>query len=59
MGLFCCICGSVSVWELWWVAAEGEGCDDDGGFRIVVPELNPVEQPNPGVDTGSVACRAH
>ncbi len=21
MGLFCCMCGSVSAWELWWVAA--------------------------------------
>ena len=24
MSLFCSICGSVSAWELWWVAAEGE-----------------------------------
>ena len=24
MGLSCCMCGSVSAWEPWWVAAEGE-----------------------------------
>ena len=59
MGLSCCMGGSVSAWELWWVAAEGEECEGDEGVGAVVPELNPAEQANLGVGTGSVACRAH
>jgi hypothetical protein len=29
MSLSCCICGSGSAWESWWVAAEGEHCEGD------------------------------
>ena len=37
MSLSCCICGSVSAWELWWVASEGEECEGDEGFGAACP----------------------
>ena len=43
MSLFCWICGSGSAWELWWVAAEGEHCEGDEGFRAVEPERDSGE----------------
>jgi len=49
MSLFCCICGSVSAWELWWVAAEGEQGEGDEGLGAVEPERDPGEQPDLGV----------
>jgi hypothetical protein len=36
MALSCSIRGSVSSWELWWVAAEGEECEGDEGFGSAV-----------------------
>ncbi len=59
MWLFCSTCGSVSAWELWWVAAEGEECDGDDGFGALESEPNPAEQANLGIGTGSVTGRAH
>ena len=41
MWLSCSMCGSVSVWELWWVAAEAEECEGDDGFGSVERERDP------------------
>jgi hypothetical protein len=41
MGLSCCMCGLVSAWEPWWVAAEGEECEGDEGFGSVERERDP------------------
>jgi hypothetical protein len=43
MALSCCICGSVSAGELWWVASEGEECEGDEGFGTVEPERDAGE----------------
>ena len=49
MWLSCWMCGSVSVWELWWVAAEGEECEGDEGFGAVESECDSGEEPDLGV----------
>ncbi len=49
MSLFCCICGSGSPWESWWVAAEGEHCEGYERFRSVEAESDSGEEPDLGV----------
>ena len=49
MALFCRICGSGSAWDSWRVAAEGEHCEGDEGFRAVEPERDSCEQADLGV----------
>jgi len=49
MWLSCCMCGSVSAWEPWWVAAEGEECEGDEGFGSVESECDSGEEPDLGV----------
>ena len=58
MSLSCCICGSVSAWELQWVA-EGEECERDERVGAVEPERDPGERADPGVGTGFGARRPH
>ena len=57
MSLSCCICGSVSAWELWWVAAEGEECEGEEGLRAVEPECYAGEESDRGVGGGFMGCR--
>ena len=49
MSLSCCIRGSFSAWESWWVAAEGEQYEGDEGLGAVEPERDPGEQTDFGV----------
>ncbi len=58
MGLFCCMCGSVSAWKVRWVA-EGEECESDERVGAVEPERDPGEWADPGASTGFGARRPH
>ena len=58
MSLSCSICGSVSAWELRWVA-EGDECESDERFGVVEPERDLGERVDPGVGTGFGARRPH
>ena len=44
MSLSCCIRGSVSAWESWWVAVEGEHCEGDEGLGAVEPGRDPGDR---------------
>ena len=49
MALSCRICGSVSAWDSWRVAAEGEHCGGDEGLWAVESERDSREQADLGV----------
>ena len=57
MGLSCCIRGSVSAGESWWVVAEGEECEGDEGFETVEFECDSGEQSILGVGAGFMGRR--
>jgi len=41
--------GLGSVWELWWVASEGEHCEGDEGLWAVESECDSGEESDLGV----------
>ena len=50
---------AVSAWEVRWVAAEGEECEDHEGVGAGEPDRDPGERAGLGVGTGSGARRPH